>query len=99
MSCVVTGTDFLDAYVDCSYSRLSNETEAVLEKLISEGRNGLGIIFVFAGGNELSYGSSTGFDAFVSSRTTIGVGAVGKRGYHVCNRLIASLVYCELLGF
>lgn len=47
----------------------------------TEGRNGKGIIYVFASGNENRVGDDTNFQGYGSNtRMTIPVGAVGKDG-------------------
>ena len=74
--------EFLDVYVSCEYHSLPPEAHQVLVQGVLEGRNGKGIIYVFAGGNSYDVGGVTNTDGFVNSRLTIGVGAVDKEGKH-----------------
>ena len=47
----------------------------------TEGRDGKGIIYVFAAGNENRYGDDTNFQSYgASTRFTIPVASVGKKG-------------------
>jgi len=60
-------------------------TEDAIESGVTEGRDGLGSIYVFAGGNGQSYGDNSNFDGFANSRYTIGVAAStnsGRQAYY-----------------
>lgn len=50
--------------------------EATVEANATEGREGKGSIYVFAGGNSEALGGRTDYNAFANSRHTIAVGAV-----------------------
>ena len=53
-----------------------------LEQGVHSGRNGLGTIYVWAGGNGGVTGDRTDYDPYVSSRYTIAVGAIGDLDRH-----------------
>ena len=77
--------EFLDLLVEggeCEYNSLSVDDAAGLTAGITQGRNGKGIIYVVAVGNDLSAGSDANFEGLVNTRLTISVGAVGKDGLH-----------------
>jgi kexin len=74
--------DFYLSYGHCQFNTLSTIQREALTRGITEGRNGKGIIFVWAAGNAYSYGEDTNFEGFLNTRFTISVGAVGKDGKH-----------------
>ena len=77
--------EFLDLLIDggeCEYNTLSDGQLQALSKGVTHGRNGKGIIFVIASGNDLIAGGDTNFEGFSNTRLTISVGAVGKDGLH-----------------
>ena len=55
-------------------------TRAAMEHCIARGRNGLGSIYVWAGGNGRSNGDNANYDGYANSRYTIAVAAVTERG-------------------
>ena len=57
---------------------ISSIEESALENAVLNGRNGLGEIFVWAGGNG-GLADRTDYDPYVSSRFTICVGAIGDQ--------------------
>jgi kexin len=71
--------EFWDLFIQpCAYYTLSVEEQEAFAKGITEGRDGKGIIFVFASGNEHGEGSNVNFDGIMSSRFTIVVGGTSK---------------------
>jgi kexin len=74
--------DFYLSYGQCQFNTLSTIQREALTQAITEGRNGKGIIFVWAAGNAYAYGEDTNFEGFLNTRFTISVGAVGKDGKH-----------------
>ena len=50
---------------------------------VNQGRNGLGSIFVWAGGNDGELGDNVNYDGYANSRYTIAVGAVDYNGFHL----------------
>jgi kexin len=75
-------TEFLDLFVECNYASSPEEILAFIRG-VTEGRQGKGIIFVFASGNEFFYGEiGSQQGRFVNTRLTISVAAVGKDGLH-----------------
>lgn len=76
--------DFLTLVLggNCLYQTLSNSRRETLTKGILEGREGKGIIYVFASGNAFGQGDDTNAQAFANSRLVISVGAVAKDRTH-----------------
>jgi subtilisin family serine protease len=74
--------EFLDVYVRCNYNVIDEATQAALDRGIKEGRDGKGIVYVFASGNEYYVGDDVNNEGQLNSRFTITVGAVGKKGLH-----------------
>ena len=76
--------DFIEFLIPgrCSYDKLPPQLLDGLTKGITEGRDGKGIIFVFASGNDYASGDDVNFSALTNSRLTITVGSVGKDGKH-----------------
>ena len=66
----------------CNYDKLPKSAIDALATGITEGRNGKGVIFVFASGNKFFEGDDINMSAWTNSRYTITVGAVGKDGKH-----------------
>jgi len=57
------------------------QTAAALEKATLFGRDGKGVIFVFAGGNGRPQRDDSNYDGYANSIHTIAVGAVSDRGF------------------
>ena len=78
--------EFLDYLLtdggQCEYNTLTRVQRETLTEGITQGRNGKGIIFVFAAGNTYSAGGDVNMEGFMNTRFTISVGAVGKDGLH-----------------
>lgn len=55
-------------------------TKAVLEQGTSIGRNGLGVIYTWAGGNGLDNDDNSNYDGYANSIHTISIGAVSNLG-------------------
>ena len=71
--------DFWDLFIEgCAYATLSQSEQDAFAKGVTEGRNGKGIIYVFAAGNEHDLGSNVNFDGYMNTRFTIAVGATSK---------------------
>ncbi|KAL3924661.1 MAG: hypothetical protein SGILL_000913 [Bacillariaceae sp.] len=77
-------SEFLDLIIggECDYVGLSNVARNSIVKGVNEGRDGKGIIYVFAAGNSHFEGDDTNLKGYTSSRLTISVGAVGADGLH-----------------
>ena len=75
-------SEYLDLFVKCEYNALIPEEQAALTNGIQNGRDGKGIVYLFASGNSYGTGTDTNFDGWTNSRYTITVGAVGKDGQH-----------------
>jgi subtilisin-like proprotein convertase family protein len=75
-------TASLDLFVQCEYGSQPIEEQQAMTKGIVEGRNGKGIIYVFASGNDFSFGSDVNFEGTLNNRYVISVGAVGRDGVH-----------------
>ena len=66
----------------CNYDKLPKSAIDALATGVTEGRNGKGIVFVFASGNKFYEGEDINMSGWTNSRYTITVGAVGKDGKH-----------------
>jgi hypothetical protein len=77
--------EFLDLFIEdgrCEYNTLSNSQREAITTGITQGRNGKGIIYVWASGNTFEQGEDANFQGFLNTRFTIAVGAVDQNGYH-----------------
>ena len=76
--------EFLDVLIggSCHYRSLSETARDAINRGITQGRNGKGIIYVFASGNAMMEGDDTNIKGYTNSRFTIAVGAVGIDGKH-----------------
>ncbi|CAB9503760.1 Furin-like protease 1, isoform 1 [Seminavis robusta] len=74
--------EYLDLFISCRFNVLSKVGRDAITKGITDGRNGLGIIYVFAAGNEFAKAEDINMEGWLNTRFTIIVGAVGKNGYH-----------------
>ncbi|CAB9529484.1 Furin-like protease 1, isoform 1 [Seminavis robusta] len=75
-------SEALDIFLDCNFNTLSERGRATLSRGVTEGRDGKGIIYVVASGNEYAYYENVNFEGWLNTRFTIVVGAVGKDGLH-----------------
>jgi len=64
-------SSFLDLFVDCEYNSQSPDEEAAILAGITSGRGGLGIIYMYAAGNEYEIGEDINFEGSLNSRFTI----------------------------
>jgi hypothetical protein len=65
---------------ECHFGVLNEDTIDAITKGITEGRDGKGIIYVFAAGNEYHLGDDTNFQGLgANTRFTIAVAATGKQ--------------------
>jgi len=81
ISCV----DFLDIMLSgktCDYDKLPLSAVQALANGVKYGRDGKGIVYVFASGNDFFEGDDVNMSRWTNSRYTITVGAVGKDGLH-----------------
>ncbi len=62
------------------YSTMGSLTLASLQNGVTNGRGGLGTVYVFAAGNGREFGDNVNYDGYASSRFTIAVGASGAEG-------------------
>jgi subtilisin family serine protease len=76
--------DFLELIVaeDCTYDKVPESAINALSEGILRGRDGKGVVYVFASGNEFASGDDVNFSGLANSRLTITVGGVGKDGQH-----------------
>jgi subtilisin family serine protease len=76
--------EFLDLILggQCNYGVLKDDVRETITRGILEGRDGKGIIYVWASGNAFTSGDDTNFQGFSRSRFVISVGAVGKDERH-----------------
>jgi subtilisin family serine protease len=75
-------TNFLDLFVKCEFNSLSMAQQDALKRGVTEGRDGKGIVFIFAGGNDFGSGADVNFAGYQNSRFAITVGAADKSGKH-----------------
>jgi subtilisin family serine protease len=69
----------LDHYfVQCGFGQLSSTAHDVLEDGVKNGRDGKGMVLVFAAGNEFRKGDDVNYEGYLNSRFTISVGSVGQ---------------------
>lgn len=76
--------EFLDLILGgkCYYDVLADSDREALVRGVTEGRDGKGVIFVWASGNAFKTGDDTNLQAYTNSRFVITVGAVGKDSTH-----------------
>lgn len=74
--------DFLDLFTECSYNSMQTADLIAFRTGATSGRDGKGIIYVFASGNAHDAGADVNFEGVLTSRYTISVGAVGRDGLH-----------------
>jgi subtilisin family serine protease len=77
--------EYLELYIEggeCRFNSLSQDEIEGLTAGVTQGRNGKGIIYIFATGNDHQAGDDANFAGFVNTRFTISVGAVGKDELH-----------------
>jgi kexin len=66
---------------NCDFRSLSNDIRDALATGVTLGREGKGVIYVFASGNSLSLGADTNYEGLgTNTRMAMAVGAVGKDG-------------------
>lgn len=68
--------------MECYYNTESDVEAMALTQGVTVGRNGKGIIYLFAPSNGYNAGSDVNFEGFMNSRFTMSIGAVGKLGFH-----------------
>mmetsp|Transcript_16893 Transcript_16893/g.40889 ORF Transcript_16893/g.40889 Transcript_16893/m.40889 type:complete len:1111 (+) Transcript_16893:137-3469(+) len=93
-------SDFLDLIIggQCSYTGLSSTARTSLIRGVQQGRNGLGVVYVFASGNSNHEGAITTTKGYTNSRLVITVGAVGKDGSHASYSTPGSSVFVAAPG-
>ena len=74
--------DYLDLFTSCEYNGLAASEQTAFQLGATEGRDGKGIVYIFASGNEHHAGADVNFEGALTSRYTLSVGAVGKDGLH-----------------
>ena len=77
--------EFVDLLIEdgeCLYNVLDPDDAAGITAGVTGGRDGKGIIYLVAVGNDLAAGSDANFEGLVNTRLTISVGAVGKDELH-----------------
>ena len=65
---------------ECEFKLTRDVVKQSMEIAAKEGRNGLGIVFVFAAGNNYPQGGNTNLKKFLQERFVIAVGAVREDG-------------------
>ena len=72
---------------------LSDDGRSAITRGIQEGRDGKGIIYVFAAGNEFNIGEDVNMEGWLNTRFTLIIGAVGKNGYHASYSTAGAAVF------
>ena len=90
--------DYDRYFVACGYNQLSTSGAAALRRGVTEGRSGLGVVYVFAAGNEYSSGDDVNYEGYLNSRFTISVGAVGKDLRHASYSSVGAAVTVSAPG-
>jgi subtilisin-like proprotein convertase family protein len=91
-------TDHWDLWVSCQHYGLTNGVNRLLKTGVTIGREGKGIIYVFAAGNEWAEGDNVNFDGWLNSIYTISVGALSPDGTHAYYSSAGSAVVCSAPG-
>ena len=77
--------EFLDLFIKgdrCFYNTLSEAEQEAIAYGITQGRQGKGVVYVWASGNTFEAGEDTNFQGYLNTRFTISVGAVNAQGVH-----------------
>lgn len=77
--------DFLDLLIGgdvCDFNKIPESMLDAITNGITQGRDGKGIIYVFASGNNYRIGDNVNFGGLTNSRLTVTVAAVGKDEKH-----------------
>ncbi|GMH81839.1 hypothetical protein TL16_g09060 [Triparma laevis f. inornata] len=75
-------TDYMDLFVTCDYRSLSNLMTTALLNGVTYGREGKGIVYVFAAGNEFMQEDDVNYEGWLNSMYTITVGAIAGDDKH-----------------
>lgn len=90
--------DYMDYFVSCAYHILPSVMQEAWTSTITEGRNGLGVIYVVAAGNEYSTQENTNANGYANSRFTMAISAVGKDGKHASYSTTGTSVFMSAPG-
>lgn len=94
-----TCLDYLEVYATCQFRGQPDiKKQNGLVRGVTEGRKGKGIIFLWAVGNERSFGSDSNFDWQTTSRLTISVAAVDQTGLHAAYSNPGTAVFVSAPG-
>ena len=72
----------MDLFVTCDYRSLSNLMTTALLNGVTYGREGKGIVYVFAAGNEFMQEDDVNYEGWLNSMYTITVGAIAGDDKH-----------------
>ena len=70
---------YLDLYVECKYFGQDNQQVEAFVTGVTEGRDGKGIIYIYASGNSYAFGADLSQDGSLNSRFTIRYGLLACR--------------------
>eukprot|EP00934_Nitzschia_sp_Nitz4_P002403 Nitzschia sp. Nitz4//scaffold272_size25479//3836//8863//NITZ4_008307-RA/size25479-processed-gene-0.9-mRNA-1//-1//CDS//3329545219//2398//frame0 len=92
--------EFLDIVLggNCEYNVLSDANREALVNGVTNGRDGKGIVYLFAAGNAFGTGDNTNFQGFTNTRFVITVGAVGKDSMHASYSTTGASVFVAAPG-
>ena len=82
---------------DCMFNALTPEEEEAFAKGVTQGRDGKGVVYLAASGNDFVVGD-VNFEGYTNSRYTITVGAVGKFGAHASYSTSGAAVFVSPPG-
>ena len=74
--------DYYDLFVECEANSLSTDDRTALVNAVTYGREGKGVVFVFASGNEFTVGDDVNYEGWLNSQYTIAVGAIAGDNKH-----------------
>ena len=90
--------DYMDFFVSCNYHILPTVMLDAWTRSITEGRNGLGVVYLVAAGNLYSSRENTNANGYLNSRFTMSIAAVGKDGRHASYSSTGSSVFIAAPG-
>lgn len=89
---------YLNDFAGCNFNSLPSAVVEKLELATTAGRDGKGVVLVFAVGDAYAYGSDTNFQGFQTTRLGISVAAVGQDGLHASYSTAGTGVFVSAPG-
>ena len=89
----------LDHYfVQCGFGQMSSHGHDTMLDGVTNGRGGLGMVFVFAAGNSYDVGQDVNYEGYQNSRFTMSVGALGQDLKHASYSSTGAPVFISAPG-